>query len=98
MKVSMIGKFVIVRANEAGVHAGTLIEVDGATALLSNARRLWEWRANKGIALSGVAKYGISHKDSKVDSEVPCVMVIGACEIIEASKESEESIRTAPGL
>lgn len=36
----MIGKFVIVRSRDSGVHAGTLVSVQDRTVLLTGSRRL----------------------------------------------------------
>ena len=89
-----VGKYVIARCYSAGVHAGTVVSVDGETAILSSSRRLWSWRAQDGIALSGVAQHGIK-SDSKVDSINPEIYLTGVCELIPCSKKSEQSIENA---
>jgi hypothetical protein len=80
-----IGQFVIVRCEAAGVHCGILINVTGDTVTLSHSRRLWEWNAKGGIALSGLAVHGLDlTENNKIDSAVDNLMVRGWCEIIPA--------------
>ena len=40
----MIGKYVIIRADKAGVFFGILKEKTGTTVTLTNARKLYYWR------------------------------------------------------
>jgi len=86
-----IGKYCIVRAYSAGVHAGEVVSVDGENVILKDSRRLWSWNANDGIALSGVAQTGIK-SDSKVDVVNPIHYITGVCELIPASDKARESI------
>ena len=90
---SMIGKYVIVRCQAAGVHAGVLETTDGRACLLNEARRLWRWRVPNGAPdfLSGVATHGIAD-DSKIGAPIR-VALTENCEIIECTAESEKSIR-----
>jgi hypothetical protein len=90
----MVGKHVILRCQSAGVHAGVLVSQDGDQAVLKNARRLWYWKANDGIALSGVAKYGL-HKESKVDARIDEIALTGVIETIPTTKVAEETINNA---
>lgn len=86
-----IGKYVIVRCKDAGVHAGVLVSKRGRSCVLKDSRRLWYWRAKKGSFLSAVAKYGID-ASSKVGCEVD-IELTENCEIIVCSAESEKTIR-----
>lgn len=90
----MIGKYVIVRCRDAGVHAGYLDAQEGREAVLSKSRRLWEWHPAKGAFLSGCAAYGLTGA-SKVGTPVP-IHLTETCEIIACSAEAEESIRNQP--
>lgn len=89
---TMIGKYVIARCYAAGVHAGTVESVDGENVILSNSRRLWSWQAKDGVALSGVAQFGIKDKGCKVDVVNPEIYLTGVCELIPATNVSQESI------
>lgn len=89
-----VGKFVIARCYAAGVHTGEVVSVDGDTVILKNSRRLWSWKAQDGIALSGVAQHGIKG-DSKVDSSNPEIYLTGVCELIPCSEKSKASITNA---
>lgn len=51
-----IGMYCIARCYEAGVHAGEVVSVDGENVVLKDSRRLWQWKAADGIALSGLLR------------------------------------------
>lgn len=93
----MVGRHVIARCDGAGVHAGVLAAAhgDGGSVVLTNARRLWKWRAKDGVALSGVAVHGIIAADSIVDTQVPEIALMGVVELIPTSKAAQESIDAA---
>jgi len=86
-----IGKYVIARCYSAGVHAGTVVSVDGDTCILADSRRLWSWKAKDGVALSGVAQTGVQ-SDCKIDMVNPEIYLTGVCELIPCSEVSRESI------
>ena len=88
-----VGQYVIARCYAAGVHAGVVESVDGENIMLKDSRRLWQWMAKDGIALSGVAQCGLA--SGKVDVVNPRIYLTGVCELIPCTTESEESIRGA---
>jgi len=90
----MVGKYVVVRCREAGVHSGILDAYSGRECVLTESRRLWWWKAKKNAFLSGVATYGLSD-DSKIGVEVDRIHLTENCEVILCSKEAEKSIRGA---
>ena len=91
---SMIGRYVIVRCRDAGVHAGVLISRQGRECTLKNARRLWYWKPANGAAfLSGVAVEGL-HEDSKVGAPIT-VTLTENCEIILCTATAQTSIEGA---
>lgn len=90
-----VGQYVIVRCSDAGVHAGVLEScTESGVATLTNARRLWYWVCAKGHSLSGVALHGITDQ-SKIAGQIESMQVLGVCEIIPCTPESETSIRNA---
>lgn len=89
----MVGEYVILRCTAAGVHAGYLVSQDGDQAILHNSRRLWQWTANDGIALSGLAVHGL--KSGKIDTLLPRIALIGVCETIPCSDVARDSINAA---
>lgn len=94
-ETSMIGKYVIVRCRDAGVHAGVLLAHSGREATLKDSRRLWYWKPAKGKKfLSGVAVAGL-HGDSKIGAPLPLLHLTETCELILCTDEAAESIRTA---
>ncbi|AMK19363.1 DUF6948 domain-containing protein [Sphingobium sp. MI1205] len=87
-----VGKYVIVRCRDAGVHAGVLKSRGERACELTDARRLWYWKpANKAAFLSGVATEGL-HGDSKIGAPVDIVLTEN-CEIIACTETAEQSIR-----
>lgn len=89
-----VGRYCVFRCYGAGVHAGELVSADGTNAIVKNSRRLWQWRAKKGVALSGVAMTGLSNPE-KIDVEVPALALTDVIEIIPCTAAAEESIRAA---
>lgn len=79
-----IGKKVIIRTYSAGVHYGTLREKCGNEVILDSSRRLWYWKCEKSISLSGVAAYGVDKHESKICAPVDGLWLT-AIEIIPAS-------------
>ena len=86
-----VGKYVLCRCTSAGVHAGELVSMHGEQVVLENSRRLWKWVAVAGIALSGVAQYGIT-EGSKVDVSNPIIAINGVIEIIPCTAKAQASI------
>ncbi len=93
MNTDLVGKYVIVRCRDAGVHAGELVAHEGREATLKDSRRLWYWKpANRKKFLSGVAVAGL-HSDSKVGATLPLLHLTETCELILCTPEAEKSIR-----
>ena len=92
MDNGMIGKYVIVRCRDAGVHTGVLEAHEGREAVLTSSRRLWYWKPAQGKFLSAVAGTGLS-PESKVGRAVDRIHLTEDCEIIQCSKVAEVSIR-----
>lgn len=91
-----IGKYVIVRTRDAGVHAGKLKSRNGRECELTEARRLWYWKvANNGAFLSGIATQGLDHGASQVGAPID-VLLTENCEIIACNDDAAKSIAEAP--
>lgn len=86
-----ISKYVIARCYSAGVHAGEVVSIDGDNVILKDSRRLWSWKANDGVALSGVAQTGVQ-SGCRIDMVNPEIYLTGVCELIPASAAAKESI------
>lgn len=80
------GTFVLVRTINAGVHYGTMEEMEGQNIRLSNARRLWSWQG--ALSLSEISMIGVRVKDSKISVPVDEIILTQAIEIIKVSKAS----------
>lgn len=84
----MIGKFVVVRTINAGVHFGTLAEIlseDYKTIRLEQSRRLWSWQG--ALSLSEVSMTGVSISNSKISVPVDEIILTQAIEIIPCSSK-----------
>ncbi len=91
-----VGKYVVVRCRDAGVHAGILQSRTDRACELKDSRRLWYWKpANNGAFLSGVASEGLDHTRSKVGAPVD-ILLTENCEIIACSEAAAASIAGAP--
>lgn len=82
----MIGKFVIVRTYSAGVHMGTLEEIHGTAARLTDARRLWSWTGAN--TLHEVSQNGVG-EDSNISEPVPEILLTETIEVIPCSNEAK---------
>ena len=91
----MIGKYVIVRCRDAGVHCGVLESHSGRECVLAESRRLWYWRPAGGAAfLSGLAITG-PDSSSKISRTVDRIHLTENCEIIQCSAPAERGLRDA---
>lgn len=88
-----VGRFVICRCYSAGVHAGVLVSQNDNQAILKDSRRLWSWKNNSGVALSGLAVGGLA--SGKVDTLLPEIALTGVIETIPCSDAAKESIYAA---
>jgi len=92
----MIGKYVIVRCRDAGVHAGILESHNGRECVISGSRRLWYWKVvpGHGDFLEAIANGGV-HPDSKIGP--PCIRkhLTENCEITECTDAARRSIEGA---
>ena len=91
----LIGRYVIVRCRDAGVHAGTLESAEGRSCTLTEARRLWYWKVLKGAGdfLNGISLKGLA-SGSKVSAPVERLLLTENCEVIPCTSEAEQNIRS----
>jgi hypothetical protein len=91
----MIGKYVVVRADRAGVFAGTLTEKSGTEVIMEQARRIWYW--DGAASLSEMAINGVSKPENcKFPAPLQKILVLGVIEIIPCTKKAEESLKGVP--
>ena len=92
----LVGKQVLVRTYSAGCWYGILEEKEKNEVVISNARRLWQWKAGgNGICLSSIAMHGVVQKDSRISEPVLQVW-LEAIEIIPCTVESILSLEACP--
>jgi hypothetical protein len=91
----LIGKYVIVRCRDAGVHSGFLESRTGRECVLTESRRLWYWKPADGQKyLSGIATHGVDDA-SKLAAPLPKILLTENCEIILCTDKAMESIQGA---
>lgn len=99
-KHPMVKKNVIVRANVAGVHAGTVESINGDTVVLVNARRLWRvYTRDKSGSISDLAANGLKESaDHSIGALLPRVCIINpqGFELAEMTKEAHKSVMAYP--
>lgn len=85
-------RYVICRAQSAGVFAGYLKERNGQEVTLLQARRLWYW--DGAASLSQAAEEGFSKpQNCKFPQEVSEVLLLNVIEILPTTLKSQKSIK-----
>ena len=91
----MRNKYCMVRTKNAGVFAGTIVEIDGQSAKLTNARRIWYWSG--AASLSQLATDGTSKPEKcKFPTPVVQVLLFEVIEIILITDAAKISIESVP--
>lgn len=90
-----IGKYVIVRANYAGVFAGILAEKDGDEVVLTDCRRIWFWAGAASLSQMAVDGVLIPEK-CRFAKSVNEICIAGVIEIIPTTAIAEKCIREVP--
>lgn len=90
---NLIGKKVLVRAYEAGVYYGTLLQVEGNVVILSNARNIWYWSG--ACSLMELSLRGAKNKDNcKFSVIVDEITILNVCEILPCTEEAITNIES----
>ena len=103
MNEAVLGKFVIVRANVAGVHAGKVIAADlvNKSIQLENARRLWRvYTRDKSGSISDVAANGLKPgSEHSIGAMLPTTTIVNdaGLEISEMTDAAWESVKNYTG-
>ena len=95
-EVRLVGRTVLIRDNMAGVYVGKLAAIDVAadTAVLLDARQVWNWEG--AAATPGIAARGIRHSGSRVGPVTGMITFGAVCAAILCSTEGAESVMSAP--
>lgn len=96
---SVVGRYVIARCRDAGVHAGYVVSTDEHHTVLRDARRIWGWTG--AASLSEIARYGLNpakSSGSKVATRVDLVRLRDSdvCELLVCSDEGRTSVEGMP--
>lgn len=88
-------KYQIVRTYSAGVFAGYIVSRNGREVIMRDARRLWYW--DGAASLSQLAMEGTKKPETcKFPCEVERVELLEVIEILDVTKNAEESIKSVP--
>jgi len=87
----------IVRSPEGGVWCGTVVNVDGRTVKLKNARMIWHWKGAAGLAeLATDGTVCPEHKDNLFTVVVPEVTIFNVALVIPVTQRAGETINAVP--
>ena len=88
-------RYVVVRTYSAGVFAGYLEKRTGKEVVMRKARKLWYW--DGAATLAQLAMEGVSKpQNCKFPCEVDKVELLEAIEILDCTKQAQESIKNVP--
>ena len=88
-------RYVIIRADQAGVFAGFLKEEQGSSVVLIQSRRIFYWSG--AASLSQLAIDGTTKpKDCKFPEAVSKMKILGVIEIIDVTDKAKKSIDGVP--
>ena len=88
-------KFCIVRCDRAGVFFARVESMEGSTAKLRDARRLWYW--DGAASLSQLAMEGVkAPRNCKFTMPVSTMTVLGVIEVIPCDEPAVASINGVP--
>lgn len=88
-------QFCIVRCDRAGVFFARVESLDGQTAKLRDARRIWYWAG--AASLSQLAQEGTKRpSECRFTVTVPQMTVLQVIEVIPCTAEAAESIQVVP--
>ena len=92
VKDTLIGKYVVVRCDRAGVFAGTLAERNGREVTLTDCRRIWHW--DGAASISQLAVDGTVAPDRcQFTVVVDEIALLEAIEIIPCTEKAEAAIK-----
>ncbi len=84
---------VIVRGDRSGVFFGTLLSLNGQSAVLSDVRKIWKWEGAKSveqISLDGVSS------ESKITQSVTNMIITDAIQVLPCTDVSVNKIENIP--
>lgn len=85
----------IVRAKDAGVFFGEIVERSHEEVTMANVRKLWHW--NGACAVEQLALEGVKRpNDCNFTVVVPQMIIADPIQIIEASEQACNSIEAVP--
>lgn len=94
---TMVGRVVVVRSGQSGVHVGRLLAKNSDGVLLADATRLWYWKVAKMTgqvsSCSEIAVYGIKKSECRLAVEVALHEIGGVCEVIPLTKAAIETFK-----
>jgi hypothetical protein len=89
----MKGKYVIVRADKAGVFFGKLEDKNGQEVTMSDVRKLHYW--NGAAAVEEIAMIGTKKpNDCRFTVSVESMVIDGVCEVIPCTDKAIETIKS----
>lgn len=87
----MIGSFVIIRTDSAGVHTGFLVSLNGKQAELTEARRIWRWSGAN--TLNEISLRGCDMTYTRISEPVDSIILTEAIEVLKCTDEAQSNLR-----
>jgi len=91
---ALIGRFVVVRDDLAGIHVGTMKAYEGRSCVLEDARKIYYWEG--ACTCHGIAVYGIDPAASLVAPRVESVITHAVVEVVPCSDEAVACLVACP--
>lgn len=90
----LLGKYVIVRSRDSGVHGGIFLGYRGREVALANARRCWRYNTTGTGSVSNLSAAGLTGQ-YRVDPVQPFVLIHDVCETNTTTEKARQSIESA---
>jgi len=89
-----IGKFIILRTRDSGVHCGVLVSQAGQVVELHNSRRIWRWRGAN--TLNELSVNGASMTDyTRISDPVESIIILDGLECIPCTEKARANLEVS---
>ena len=91
-----IGIQAIIRCRDAGIHYGTVRDIDGRTVELANARRIWRWRGALTLTHLASETEALDSGWTRITPALPSYLLLDACEVLPLSAGAAARLDAVP--
>ena len=94
--IDLKGKKVVVRGIQSGVFFGKLVDIDGQTVELADARNIWKWTGAANLNQVAVDGVDTTSDYTRISMAVDTLVQTDVCEIIPLTDKSVAILEGAP--